>query len=72
MTKKQFGQLRVYLTYTSALLFITKGSQELKQGRIPDGGADTEAMKGKLLSPWLAQSTFLQHTGPAAQRYHHP
>jgi hypothetical protein len=27
MTKKQVGEERVYLTYTSTLLFITKGSQ---------------------------------------------
>jgi hypothetical protein len=26
MTKKQVGEERVYLAYTSALLFITKGS----------------------------------------------
>jgi hypothetical protein len=31
MTKKQVGEERVYLAYTSILLFITKGSQELMQ-----------------------------------------
>lgn len=58
MTKKQFGQLRIYLTYTSTLRFITEGSQELKQDRILGGRADAEAMKGKLLSPWFSQPTF--------------
>jgi hypothetical protein len=28
MTKMQVGEERVYLTYTSTLLFITKGSQD--------------------------------------------
>jgi hypothetical protein len=28
MTKKQVGEERVYLAYTSMLLFITKGSQD--------------------------------------------
>jgi hypothetical protein len=28
MTKKQIGEERVYLAYTSILLFITKGSQD--------------------------------------------
>ena len=27
MTKKQVGEERVYLTYTSILLFITEGTQ---------------------------------------------
>jgi hypothetical protein len=31
MTKKQVGEERIYSAYTSTLLFITKGSQELKQ-----------------------------------------
>jgi hypothetical protein len=34
MTKKQVGEERVYLAYTSILLFITKA------------GADAEAMEG--------------------------
>jgi hypothetical protein len=35
MTKKQVGEERLYSAYTSILLFITKGSQdlELKQVR---------------------------------------
>jgi hypothetical protein len=33
MTKKQVGKERVCSAYTSMLLFITKGSQELKQVR---------------------------------------
>jgi hypothetical protein len=33
MTKKQVGEERVYLAYTSILLFITKGSQDWNSGR---------------------------------------
>jgi hypothetical protein len=51
MTKKQVGEERVYSTYTSILLFITK---EVR--------ADAEAMEGcSLLAsfPWLAQPALL-------------
>ena len=33
MTKKQVGEERIYLTYTSALLFITEGSQDRNSSR---------------------------------------
>jgi hypothetical protein len=33
MTKKQVGEERVYLAYTSMLLFITKGSQDWNSSR---------------------------------------
>jgi hypothetical protein len=33
MIKKQVGEERVYSTYTSILLFITKGSQDWNSGR---------------------------------------
>jgi hypothetical protein len=32
MTKKQVWEERVYAAYTSTLLFITKGSQEVRTG----------------------------------------
>jgi hypothetical protein len=41
MTKKQVGEERVYSSYTSKLLFITKAGQ--------DTGADAEAMEGCFL-----------------------
>jgi hypothetical protein len=34
MTKKQIGEERVYLAYTSTLLLITKGSQDWNSHRI--------------------------------------
>ena len=34
MTKKQVGEERVYSAYTSALLFITKGSQDWDSSRL--------------------------------------
>jgi hypothetical protein len=33
MTKKQVGEERAYLAYTSILLFITKGSQDWNSSR---------------------------------------
>jgi hypothetical protein len=61
MTKKQVGEKRVYLAYTSILLFITK---EVRTGTQAgqEAGADAEAMEGcSLLAcfPWLAQPTLL-------------
>jgi hypothetical protein len=45
MTKKQFGEERVYSAYTSTLLFITK---EVRTGTQAgqEAGADAEAMEG--------------------------
>jgi hypothetical protein len=61
MTKKQVGEERVYLAYTSILLFITK---EVRTGTQAGqkAGADAEAMEGcSLLAclPWLAQPALL-------------
>jgi hypothetical protein len=61
MTKKQVGEERVYLAYTSILLFITK---EVRTGTQAgqEAGADAEAMEGcSLLAclTWLAQPAFL-------------
>jgi hypothetical protein len=44
MTKKQVGDKRIYLAYTSILLFITKGSQDRTQAG-QKAGADAEAME---------------------------
>jgi hypothetical protein len=61
MTKKQFGEERVYSAYTSILLFITK---EVKTGSQADqeAGTDAEALEGcSLLAcfSWLAQPAML-------------
>jgi hypothetical protein len=55
MTKKQVGEERVYLTYTSILLFITKEARTGTQAG-QEAGADAETMEGcSLLAclPWL-------------------
>jgi hypothetical protein len=61
MTKKQDGEEKVYSSYTSKLLFITK---EVRTGTQADqgAGADAEAMERcSLLAcfPWLAQCALL-------------
>jgi hypothetical protein len=61
MTKKQVEEERVYLAYTSILLFITK---EVRTGTQAGqkAGADTEGVEGcSLLAgfPWLAQPALL-------------
>jgi hypothetical protein len=61
MTKKQVGEERVYLAYTSMLLFITREVRTgIQAGQ--EAGADAEAMEGcSLLAclPWLAQPDLL-------------
>jgi hypothetical protein len=62
ITKKQVGEERVYLAYTSILLFITKefrtGTQAGQKAR-----ADAEAMEGWMFFdgffPWLVQPALL-------------
>jgi hypothetical protein len=51
MTKMQVGKERVYLAYTSTLLFITKGSHDWNSYR---AGADAETMERCYY--WLAAS----------------
>jgi hypothetical protein len=61
MNKKQVGEERVYLSYTSILLFITKDVRTGTQAG-QEAGADAEAMEEcSLLAcfPWLAQPAFL-------------
>jgi hypothetical protein len=60
MTKKQVGEERVYLTYTSILLLITK---EVRTGTQAgqEAGADAEATEGCYLLAcfhWVAQLAF--------------
>jgi hypothetical protein len=61
MTKKQVGEERVYSTYTSILLLITKEVRTRTQAGQKEG-ADAEAMERcSLLAclPWLAQPALL-------------
>jgi hypothetical protein len=74
MTKKQVGEERVYLAYTSMLLFITK---EVRTGTQTgqEAGADAEAMEGCSLLAcllWLAQPARLYNPRLPAQRWSHP
>ena len=60
MAKKQVGKERVYLAYTSMLLFITK---EVRTGNQAgqESGAEAETMEGCYLLvcfSWLAQLAF--------------
>ena len=64
MTKKQVGEEKVYLAYTSTLLFITEGSQDRNSNRA--GTWRQELMEGPCrgtcflaCSPWPAQSALL-------------
>ena len=61
MNKKQVEVKKVYLAYTSILLFITKEVRTGSQAG-QEAGADAEAMEGcSLLAcfPWLAQPALL-------------
>jgi hypothetical protein len=58
MTRKQVMEEKVHSAYTSALLFITKGSQVgTHTGRNLEAGADAEAMEGAAY--WLASPGLL-------------
>jgi hypothetical protein len=61
MTKKQVGEERVYLAYTSHTdLLITKFRTGTQAGQ--ESGADAESIEGFCLLacfPWLAQLAFL-------------
>jgi hypothetical protein len=67
MTKKQDGETRVYLAYTSILLFIIEGSQQkLKKYADVEARADTETMGGcysLAFFLWLALPALLQNPG---------
>jgi hypothetical protein len=57
MTKKQVGEERVYLAYTSKLPFITKREVRTGTQAGQEAGADAEAMEGCYLLAcflWLA------------------
>jgi hypothetical protein len=73
MTKKQVGEERIYLAYTSILLFIAK---EVRTGTQTgqEAGADAEAMEECFLLaffPCLAQLAFLKTPRLSAQRWYH-
>ena len=65
MTKKQVGDERAFLAYSSTLLFITKGNQDWNSSRAGTWKQeliDAKAMEGCFLLacfPWLAQLAFL-------------
>ena len=61
MIKKQVGEERVYSSYTSIVLFITKDVRTGTQAS-QEAGVDAEAMEGCFLLacfPWLAQPALL-------------
>jgi hypothetical protein len=53
MTKKQVGEGRVYLAYTSTSLFITKGSQDRNSNRIGT------RRQGLIKKPWRDAASWL-------------
>jgi hypothetical protein len=74
MTKKQVGKERVYLTYTSTLLFIPKGSQDWNSSR--SGSRSWCRGHGGVfltgLLPLACLGCSLIEPRPPAQRWHHP
>jgi hypothetical protein len=68
MTKKQVGEERVYLAYTSTLLFITKDVRTGTQAG-QKAGADAEVMEGCSFPAYSAFS--LIEPRLSAQRWNH-
>jgi hypothetical protein len=56
MTKRQVGEERVYLAYTSILLFITK---EVRTGTQAGQKAGADAVAMEAILYWLASPGFL-------------
>jgi hypothetical protein len=59
MTKKQGGEERVYSTYTSTLLFITKESQDWNSHRAGTWRQELMQRPWRDFTYWLAQSALL-------------
>jgi hypothetical protein len=68
--KKQVVEERIYLAYTSILLFIIKGSQSKNSNR---AGTlrHAEAMEECYLI-FIAYSAHFYNSGPGAQGWYHP
>jgi len=66
MTKKQVGEERVYLAYTSTLLFITKGSQDRNSHRT---GTWRQELMQRL---WRNAAYQLASSALLSQGWHHP
>jgi hypothetical protein len=71
MTKKKIGEERVYSTYTSILLFITKEVRTGTQASLK-AEADAEAMFLTGLLPLACSACSLIEPRLPAQRWHHP
>jgi hypothetical protein len=59
MTKKQVGEKRVYLPYTSTLLFITEGSQDRNSNRAGTWRQELMERLWKDAAYWLAPHDLL-------------
>jgi hypothetical protein len=54
ITKKQVGEARIYSSYTSTLLFLTKGSQDMNLHRAGTWRQDLVQRSWKDTAYWLA------------------
>jgi hypothetical protein len=59
MTKKQVGEERVYLAYTSTLLFIVKGTQDRNSHRVRAWRQGLMQRPWRDVPYWIASSAFL-------------
>jgi hypothetical protein len=59
MTQKQIGKGRVYLAYTSTLLFISKGSQDRNSSRAGICRQELMRRPGRDAAYWLAPHDLL-------------
>ena len=60
MTKKQVGEERVYVAYTSALLFITEGSQDRNSNRAGTWRQELMQRSWRNAAYWLAHHDLLK------------
>jgi hypothetical protein len=69
MTKKQVGEERVYLTYTSTLLFITKGSQNWNSHRVLIWRQELMQKLWRNIAYWIASPGLLIMLSYRTQNY---
>jgi len=69
MTKKHVGEERVYLAYTSTLLFITKGSQDWNSHKVGTWKQELMQRPWRDVTYWLASPGLLSLLSHRTQDY---
>ena len=69
MTKRQVGEERVYSAFTSTLVFITKGSQDINSHRVGTWRQELMHRPWRGAAYWLAHPALLNLLSYRTQNY---